>query len=450
MSSSPPIPVVPGAWPVVGHVPQLVLRPLAFLKSLAGHGDLVEIRLGRKPLYVATHPEVARSMLVTNAHDFSRSSRTAKSLRFVGPILVATRDEPHLRQRRLMQPTFHRARLDSYVSSMAAATEEVTAPWSPGDAVAVAPAMTDIAVLTMTKSLFFSELGTDAEAALRKAGHAILAGARIASLAPNLYRWLPTPGNRSLPAARKAIHHTIDAYRADGRDHGDMLSMLMRAQDSAGRTLSDDEICTEVLGLAVAGIGGPAATASWVLCELGRNPDIERRVHEELDTFVTDLPPTPQVIAQLTYTHQVVKEALRKYPGWVGMRCAVRETRLGEYTLPEGAEVIYSAYALQNDPRWYPGPERFDPDRWDSKQGGGKVSKGAWVTFSAGVYKCIGDAFAITETVTIIAVIASRWRLRPLPGHNVREVTEATHVLPHKLRMIVQPRTAQKRQNAAV
>ncbi|MBH1939264.1 cytochrome P450 [Streptomyces sp. AV19] len=450
MSSRPPVPVVPGAWPVAGHVPQLARRPLEFLKSLARYGDLVEIRLGTRSLYVATHPELARAMLVTNAHDFTRSSMVAKSLRFVGPILVATRDEPHLRQRRLMQPTFHRARLDSYVSSMAAAAEEVTASWSPGDVVAVAPAMTDVAVMTMTKSLFFSELGAEAEAVLRKVGNSILEGARIASLAPNLYRRLPISGNRFLPAVRTAITNTIEAYRADGRDHGDMLSMLMRAEDAAGNRLSDREICTEILGLAVAGIGGPAATATWALCELGRNPDIERRVHEELDTFVAGLPPTPQAVAQLTYTHQVVKETLRKYPGWAGMRRAVRATQLGEYTLPPGAEVIYSAYALQNDPRWYSDPERFDPDRWDSKQGGGKVSKGAWVPFSAGVYKCIGDAFAITETVTVIAVIASRWRLRPISGHSVREVTEATHVLPHKLRMTVEPRTAQRRQNAAV
>ncbi|MFD0386196.1 cytochrome P450 [Streptomyces stramineus] len=122
---------MPGAWPVVGHVPQLLRRPLDFMTSLAGHGDVVRMRLGPRDVYVATHPDLVRTMLVTNAHDFSRSSLAAKSLQFIGPILVATRDEPHLRQRRLMQPTFHRARLDSYVSSMCAAAEEVAAPGHP-------------------------------------------------------------------------------------------------------------------------------------------------------------------------------------------------------------------------------------------------------------------------------------------------------------------------------
>ncbi|MEU7109537.1 cytochrome P450 [Streptomyces sp. NPDC046215] len=441
---------MPGAWPVVGHVPQLLRRPLDFMTSLAGHGDVVRMRLGPRDVYVATHPDLVRTMLVTNAHDFSRSSLAAKSLQFIGPILVATRDEPHLRQRRLMQPTFHRARLDSYVSSMCAAAEEVAGSWAPKELVAVAPAMTNVAVITMTKSLFFSELGAEAEKALRKVGHSILEVARMASIAPNVYRRLPTPGNRALPLARAAIKKTIAAYRADGRDHGDMLSMLMKARDAAGNTLTDQEICDEILGLAVAGIGGPAATATWVFCELGRNPDIERRVHEELDTVLAGGRPGPEAVAQLTYTHRVVKEVLRKYPGWVGMRRAVRTVRLGDHMLPAGAEVIYSAYALQNDPRWYPDPERFDPDRWDTERGGGKVSKGAWVPFSAGVYKCIGDAFAITETVTAVAVIASRWRLRPVPGRRVREVTEATHVLPDKLRMIAEPRTAARRQGATV
>ncbi|WFB11170.1 cytochrome P450 [Streptomyces sp. LX-29] len=443
-----PVPDAPGSWPALGHVPQLLRRPLAFMRSLTDHGDLVRIRLGHKPVYVATHPDLVRSMLVTDAHGYTRGIGHAKALAFIGPILVATTGEPHRRQRRLMQPCFHRERIESYVSGMCAAAEATADSWSANDVVDMLPTMTDLATAMITKSLFFSDLGAQAEKDLRKVGSSILHVARMSAVLPGIYRRLPTAGNRELPPAQAVIERTIAAYRAEGRDHGDMLSMLLRTTDAAGVGLTDREIRDEIMGLAITGIGGPAAIASWIFHELGQHPDIERRLHEELDTVLDGRRPGHQDLARLTYTQRLVKEALRKYPGWVGMRRACEPVRLGEHELPAGTEVMYSAYALQNDARWYPDPDRFDPDRWDSKRSVGRVKKGAWVPFSAGVYKCIGDGFTEMETAVAVAVIASRWRLRPVPGRDVRAVHQHTHVVPGRLRMIVEPRSAARKTRA--
>ncbi|MEU5647506.1 cytochrome P450 [Streptomyces milbemycinicus] len=438
------VPDVPGSWPVVGHLPQLARRPLDFLSSLADHGDLVRIRLGRKPVYVATHPDLVRSLLVTDAHAYTRGAGHAKALAFIGPILVATTGEPHRRQRRMMQPCFHRQRLGSYVSAMCSAATETADSWSAQDVVDVVPVMTELATAMIAKSLFVSERAAHAEAELRKTGNAILTVARMSAILPGIYRRLPTPGNRQLPPARTVIEETIAAYRAEGQDHGDMLSTLLRTTDATGTGLTDEEIRDEVMGLAITGIGGPAAIASWIFYELGQNPDLERRLHEELDTVLDGRPPSSQDLTRLVFTQRLVKEALRKYPGWVGARRTRESVRLGGHEIPADAEVMYSAYALQNDPRWYPDPERFDPDRWDPQQNATRVKKGAWVPFSGGVYKCIGDAFTETETAVAVAVIASRWRLRPADGRSVRASHLATHVVPRPLRMVVEPRSRNK------
>ncbi|MET7889439.1 cytochrome P450 [Streptomyces avermitilis] len=448
--STSSIPEAPGAWPVVGHVPLLMRQPLEFLRSAADHGDLLKLRLGPKTAYLATHPDLVRTMLVSSGSgDFTRSKGAQGASRFIGPILVAVSGETHRRQRRRMQPGFHRQRLESYVATMATAAQETAESWSAGQVVDVEQAACDLSLAMITKTLFFSDLGAKAEAALRKTGHDILKVARLSALAPTLYEVLPTAGKRSVGRTSATIREAITAYRADGRDHGDLLSTMLRATDAEGASMTDQEVHDEVMGIAVAGIGGPAAITAWIFHELGQNADIERRLHAELDTVLGGRLPTHEDLPRLPYTQNLVKEALRKYPGWVGSRRTVRPVRLGGHDLPADVEVMYSAYAIQRDPRWYPEPERLDPGRWETKGSSRGVPKGAWVPFALGTYKCIGDNFALLETAVTVAVVASRWRLHAFPGDEVRPKTKATHVFPNRLRMIAEPRNVVRLQEPA-
>lgn len=417
MSSTPSsIPEAPGAWPVLGHLPALIRNPLGFLSSAADHGDLFRVRLGPSTVYLATHPELVRTMLVSNSADFTRSKGAAGASRFIGPILVAVSGDSHRRQRRMMQPGFQRGQLNHYVVGMTAAATETADSWRPGEVVDVQRTASDLSLAMITKALFQSELGATAEAELRVTGHDILKVARLSALAPGLYTVLPTAAKRNLGRTSAAIRAAVAAYRADGRDHGDLLSMMLRAQDAEGRTMTDQEVHDEIMGLAVAGIGGPAALTCWIFHELAQDAAVEQQLHAELDEVLAGRTPTGADLPLLPYTQRLVKEALRKYPGWVGSRRTVRPVRLGDHELPADVEVMYSPYALQRDARWYRDPERLDPDRWESKESTREVPKGAWVPFALGTYKCIGDNFALMETVVAIAVIASRWRLRPSRG----------------------------------
>jgi cytochrome P450 hydroxylase len=444
------IPEAPGAWPVLGHLPTLIRNPLGFLSSAADHGDLFRLRLGPNTVYLATHPELVRTMLVSGAADFTRSKGAAGASRFIGPILVAVSGDSHRRQRRMMQPGFQRGQLDHYVIGMSAAARETADAWRPGQVVDVPKVASDLSLAMITKSLFRSDLGARAEAELRVTGHDILKVARLSALAPKIYTVLPTAAKRNMGRTSAAIREAVTAYRADGRDHGDLLSMMLRAQDAEGNTMTDQEVHDEIMGLAVAGIGGPAALTAWIFHELAHDAAIERRLHAELDTVLQGRPPTSADLPLLPYTQRLVKEALRKYPGWVGSRRTVRPVRLGGHDLPADVEIMYSSYALQRDARWYPDPERLDPDRWESKESTRDVPKGAWVPFALGTYKCIGDNFALMETAVAVAVIASRWRLRPVPGDRVHPVAKATHVFPNRLRMVAECRTpATPRDHAA-
>jgi cytochrome P450 hydroxylase len=441
--SSPPstIPEAPGAWPVLGHLPALLRDPLGFLSAVTERGDLFRIRLGHNTVYLATHPEIVRTMLVSGAADFTRSKGAAGASRFIGPILVAVSGDSHRRQRRMMQPGFHRGKLDHYVISMSAAAEETADSWRPGQVVDVPKMASDLSLAMITKALFQSDLGAAAEAELRTTGHDILKVARLSALAPQLYTSLPTAAKRHMGRTSAAIREAVTAYRADGRDHSDLLSTMLRARDAEGNTMTDDEVHNEIMGLAVAGIGGPAALTAWIFHELAHDDLIEQRLHAEIDTVLGGRLPTSADLPRLPYTQRLVKEALRKYPGWVGSRRTVRPVRLGEHELPADVEIMYSSYALQRDPRWYRDPQKLDPDRWESKETTRDVPKGAWVPFALGTYKCIGDNFALMETAVAVAVIASRWRLRPLKGDRVRPVAKGTHVFPDRLRMIAEPRT---------
>ncbi|MEU2065262.1 cytochrome P450 [Streptomyces sp. NPDC013455] len=435
------IPEAPGAWPVLGHLPALIRNPLGFLSSASDHGDLLRLRLGPTTVYLATHPDLVRTMLVSNATDFTRSKGAAGASRFIGPILVAVSGESHRRQRRMMQPGFQREQLKRYVVGMTAAARATADAWRPGQVVDVQKTAADLSLAMITKALFRSDLGATAEAELRVTGHDILKVARLSAIAPKLYAVLPTAAKRNMGRTSAAIREAVAAYRADGRDHGDLLSMMLRAQDAEGLTMTDQEVHDEIMGLAVAGIGGPAALTCWIFHELAHDAVLEQRLHAELDTVLAGRLPTSADLPLLPYTQRLVKEALRMYPGWVGSRRTVRPVRLGGHDVPADVEIMYSSYALQRDARWYRAPERLDPDRWESKETTRDVPKGAWVPFALGTYKCIGDNFALMETAVAVAVIASRWRLRPVPGEAVRPVAKATHVFPNRLRMIAEPRT---------
>ncbi|MFE4394396.1 MULTISPECIES: cytochrome P450 [Streptomycetaceae] len=219
----------------------------------------------------------------------------------------------------------------------------------------------------------------------------------------------------------------------------DLLSTLLQARDAdSGEAMTDRQLHDELITLLVAGTETAAGGLAWLFHELGRHPLVDQRLHQELRDHVA-LPLGPERLARLEYTRRVVDEALRvRNPGGITIRRATTDVELGGYRLPRGTEFIFSALILHRNPRYFPHPLRFDPDHWLPDRP--PVPRGAFVPFGAGSHLCIGESFARTEMMTVVAAIAGRWRLAPVPGARVRGVMTSTN-RPENLLMTAEPRT---------
>ncbi|MFD0689767.1 cytochrome P450 [Actinomadura fibrosa] len=441
-------PDVPGAWPLLGHIVPVLRRPLEFLPSVAAFGDVVKVRFGRLPVYVAAHPDTVREVLVPGDLDYTRGRIFDKLEPALGKGIATVSGAEHRRQRRLLQPVFTRERLIGYAAVMRTAAEEATASWRDGQELAMDEAMNDLALTALTRSLFAFTPRPDTAQAIKEGMRQLTRGLLLRTVLPTAWERVPTPGNLAFRRAMATMHGAIDdliaAYRAAGQDRGDVLSALLAVRDDDGRALPDEEVHAQVMTLALTGIEAPGAALGWVLYEIGRDPEVAARVRAELDTVLGGRAPGFDDLPALNYLGRVVSEVLRLRTPLVFMRRALTDVRVGGTVIPKGAEVVYSPYLLHHDARWFPDPHRFDPDRW-LPGNAERIPKGAYVPFAAGAYQCIGKLFALTELTMVAAVVCARWTLRPAGDAPVREIATAL-VRPDRLPMTVhaRPRTARR------
>ncbi|WP_431045800.1 cytochrome P450 [Streptomyces sp. P1-3] len=425
------IPVAKGKFPFLGHLPSLATRRLAFLERVREQGDIVEIFLGRTPAYVINDPRLAREALGDNGTVYAKG-RFFENLR---PLLgngLGTSDGPfHLRQRRMVQPAFHHARPGYDVATLLAVIESRIAPWRSGDMLDIAKEMDQLSVALTIKTLFSSDAAFGDVRAVQQAIADFMNGVGIRTVLPSsaLHR-LPIPMNRRFDTARKVLDNAlttvIDLYRSGGCRQDDILSMLMDARDPDGVPMSDQELWDEAMSMLVAGSDTTGHVLGWIFHELGRNPEIERQLHDELDRVLCGTRPTKDTVRQLVYTGQIVNEALRVHnPGWILMRRTTEAVDLGRASIPAGTELLISLTSLHRDPRVYPDPMRFDPDRWLP----GRLKdmpRTSFMPFGAGSHQCVGEQLARISMVLVLATVCSRMRLRPVAGHRVREVARGT------------------------
>lgn len=428
--------VAPGRWPFLGHTPALLRQRSAFTDSLHAHGEIVKLQLGPMPAYFVTSPRLAQEVLVNAGPKFRKGVMFDKFKPFVGNGLVLSNGDFHRRQRRLMQPAFHRDRLTAYAETMRRAATELSDSWSPGEVRLIDEDLQGLAVTIVGEALFSTELGKAAVAEARRSIYLIIQQGMIRALSPKFVEKLPIPGNRRFDEAigrmQDIVVEVIRDWRTESEDRGDLLSTLLLAG------MTDEQARDEVLTLLTAGIETTALALSWTFHELGRHPDVEARVHAEVDEVLGGRPVTVDDITRLTYVRQVVDEVLRCYPLWMLMRRTLEEVELGGVRVPAGAEVIVSPHALHHDPASFPDPDRFDPGRWEPARSA-DLPKGAFVPFGAGNRQCIGNRFAQNEIVITVATVAARWRLVPVPGRPVRvKFTSAAY--PDSLPMTAVPR----------
>jgi len=433
---------------LLGHALPLLRDPLRFLNSLPSHGDVVAVRIGPfKAAMVVCDPELVHRMLIDD-RTFDKGGLIFNRAREVFGNGVGTcphRD--HRRQRRLVQPAFHRDRLAGYAELMADAVASVIGSWRQGQVINVFTEMQTITTRILVATMFAGALSPDRLRQTRDDVAVVLGGIYRRIVMPPPLDKLPIAGNRRYDRARANLRRTIGGiigeYRAGAVDHGDLLSILLSTSDGhidagGGQRLTDDEVCDQVITFFLAGTQTTAATLAWALHLLSQHPDIDDRVHREVDAVPAV---TYRDLPALGLVGRVVMETLRLYPPvWFLTRVATKDTRLGEHPVRAGTTIVYSPYLLHHRPDLYRDPERFDPDRWDS-QDTVSLRRGVFVPFGAGARKCIGEDFGITEAVLALAAITARWRLEPVPGQLVR-AAPSLELKPRALLMRARARTA--------
>ncbi len=288
---------LPRSLPLLGHALHLLRDPWTFLTTARSLGDIVEIRIGPRPAYLVNSPDLIRRMLVGDARKYSKGVQFDKLRPVLGNGLVTAAGEEHLRHRRLVQPAFHHSRIAGYAMVMREQSLEKAASWRDGAQIALDRELAQLALKIVGKTLFTTELGSEVVDEVIRSMPTVLGGITKRALAPKLLEKLPTAENRRFNEANVRLRGVVDRiiaeYRQSGTDHGDMVSMLLLARDDAtGEGLDDAQVRDEVVTMLIAGTETTSTALSWVFHVMGQRPDVEARLHAEIDEVLGDGPMT--------------------------------------------------------------------------------------------------------------------------------------------------------------
>lgn len=414
-----------------------------FLRRMAGqYGDVVYLPTAGQRVYFLNHPDLAREVLITQQHKFKKSRMLERARVLLGDGLLTSEGAFHRRQRRLMQPAFHRERLAAYAQIMVERACEARERWREGVAIDVSQEMMRLTMDIVSRALFSADVEGEADE-IAEALNGVFGLFDLILLPFSEYiEKLPLPAMRRFHAARArldaTIYKLIRERRARGQDRGDLLSMLLLAQDEEGEgTMTDQQVRDELLTLFLAGHETTANALTWAWYLLAQNHEADSRLRAEVDAALGSRPPGAQDLATLPYTGAVFAEALRLFPpAWAIGRRTLEDVELGGYTVPKGCVVLLSPYVTQRDARWFPEPEAFRPERWLEEDEA--RPKFAYFPFGGGARVCIGERFAGMEGALLLATIAQRWQFRLAPGQRVEHKAQITLRPKYGMRMVVQ------------
>ncbi len=398
---------------------------LGFLREMAAYGDIAHMQTRGLHFYLINHPELIQDVLVTHHRHFIKSRALQVARRLLGEGLLTSEGELHLRQRRLVQPAFHRQRMVAYSQVMASYAQQTAERWetlAPDAAVDMSQEMMRLTLAVVGKTLFDADVEGEASAIGQALTEALHAFNRTLLPGGEQLERLPLALNQRAEEARQrldaTIYRFIDQRRASGEDRGDLLSMLLDAQDEAGG-MDDQQVRDEAMTLFLAGHETTANALTWTWYLLAQNPAEERQLHKELDRVLAGRTPTLGDLPDLAYTRMVLSEAMRLYPPAYAIgRQVVEPYPVRDYVLEPGATVFLSQYIMHRDPRYWFDFERFDPNRW-TPEAVARRPKFSYFPFGAGPRVCIGEGFAWTEGILALATLAQRWQARLVLGHRV-------------------------------
>jgi cytochrome P450 len=426
MTATAKIPAGPKGGLLMGNMREFNRDTLGFIERCAREfGDIVLARFLYVPACFLFSPDHIEYVLASGSKNFikAESLRSPFFSRLVGNGLVTSEGDFWRRQRRLAQPAFHRDRVNAYGETMVAFTERMLDTWQDGETLDAHDAMMRLAQAIVVKTLFSADVSGEADRVGEALRVIVNPFASQATLKWILDNRLPTPGhmrfNRAVKEVDDVVYGFIAERRASGVDTGDLLSMLLRAQDEDGSVMTDKQLRDEVMTLFLAGHETSALVLTWAWHLLADSAEAEEKLTAELEEVLGGRAPTVEDLPRLRYCEWIVKESMRLYPpAYAVGREAVRDCEIGGYHIPAGRQIFAFQWVVQRDARWYDEPESFRPERW-REEVASRLPKYAYFPFGGGPRQCIGNAFAMMETVLILATVAQRFRLRRAPGHTV-------------------------------
>jgi cytochrome P450 len=402
--------------------------PIVLFEALArDFGPIAHYRIGREDIVFLNDPELIREVLVVQNDNFVKERTVQRTKMLLGEGMITAEGDQHWSQRRAAQPAFHRRRIVGYGETMVRESLRMREEWKAGSQIDVSQAMIALTLEIVSQTLFGEKLGDDV--------HEISAAINQIM---NLYNFLiilpaaealvhfPIPQMRRFVRARarldRAVERILETRLKSSGEHDDLLDMMLKsAEVESVRDLTPavtTNLRDQLITIFLAGYETTANMMTWTWYLLSQNPEAEARLHEEIDRVLGSREATVEDVPQLKYCEMVISESLRLYPpAWAMGRKALDEFNLGPYFLPRGTTVLISQWVAHRNPKHFPDPLRFDPERFRPEAP--PRPKFSYFPFGAGPRQCIGEAFAWMEGVLVLATFAQKWRLRLVPGHPV-------------------------------
>ena len=418
--------------------------PLPFFQRLAQqYGDISYFKLGPQEAFFLNHPDLIKDVLVTNSQNFMKGLALQRAKRLLGTGLLTSEGEFHRRQRRLAQPAFHKSRVASYAAVMTDYAAQMRERWRDGQTLDLAEEMMSLTLGIVGKTLFDADVVSDSKDVGEAMNVAMDLFNTITVPFFNLLQKLPLPQSRRFDNAKAKldaiIYRLIEERRVSGKDRGDLLSMLLLAQDEEGDggRMTDEQLRDEAMTIFLAGHETTANALTWTWYLLSQNPGAETTLYNELDDVLGSRLPEFAEVARLRYTEMVIAESMRLYPpAWAIGRMSLADCEIGGYFVPKGSLVVMSQYVMHRDERYFPDPLRFDPGRW-TEEGRAKRPQFSYFPFGGGLRRCIGESFAWMEGVLLLATLAQQWQMRLAPNQEVALRPVITLRPKHGMRMKV-------------
>jgi cytochrome P450 len=421
---------------------------LLFQHLVDKYGDLAHYKIGWNHIVFLNHPDYIREVLVVQNDNFVKERTVRRSKMLLGEGMITAEGSQHRAQRQTAQPAFHRQRIPEYATTMVQEAAAMRETWHHGEHRDIAIDMMRLTLNVVARTLFATDLREEVNE-LADAINRIMSLYNFLVLLPAA-EWLVhvrPPGLAAFVRARKRIdavvYRMIAAHRRQSAHDGGSLLDLMLAAQSDQSAASEQYLRDQVITIFLAGYETVANALSWTWYLLSQNPECECRFHQEIDRELQGRLPTYDDIPRLRYVEMVMAESMRLYPpAWAMGRYAQQDFQLGDFFLPAKTTVLISQFITHRDPRFFPDPLRFDPERF-TPEAKARRAKFTYFPFGAGFRQCIGESFAWMEGVLLMATLGQSWKLNLVPNHPVEPEPLITLRPKYGMKMEVQARQSE-------